>query len=94
MLTVRRASFQDQTEEVEWPVFRVVFWSGHGDSLAWRAEECEITGADLDEALDWISTNGAGRRYSLWVAVGNPDGVTHIRLQGRDPTVPLDSTAD
>lgn len=93
LLTVSATSFQDQTEEVEWPVFRVAFWSSHGDSLAWRAEEREITGADLDEVLDWIATNRAGRQYSLWVAVKNPDGVTHVRLQGRDPTVPLESAA-
>ena len=77
---------RDQTLQVDDPTYRVYFWAEGGDAK----EEWELSGADLDEVLDWIPSHYQGRSYSLWAVTRKPGEVCLIRLQGID----LDSGVD
>lgn len=74
---------RDQTSEFDAPTYRVFFWDEKG-----RSDEWELCEADLDEVLDWIGSQSAGRSHSLWVVTGEGNKVTHTRLRGMDPPAP------
>ena len=74
----------DQTSEVDDPAYRAHFWDSQG-----ACDEWELTGADLDEVLDWVRANSNGRTHSLWAVVRSGKDVELIRLRGVDP--PADS---
>jgi hypothetical protein len=71
---------RDQTLQVADPAYRVYFWT-EGGSVK---EEWELSGADLDEVLEWIPSHSRGRSYSLWAVTRRPGEVCLIRLQGMD----------
>lgn len=51
---------RDQTSEVDDPAYDAYF----GDSPG-ACDEWELTGADLDEVLDWVRANSGGQPHSL-----------------------------
>jgi len=84
---------RDQVSEVDDPAYRVYFWPSPT-----ACEEWELREADLDEVLEWVAADGAGRPHSLWVSI--PDvsdvrsGVRLIRLRGVDPPAPPETWPD
>lgn len=70
---------RDQTLHVDDPKYRVYFWAEDGSKQEW-----ELSGADLDEVLEWIPLHSQGRSHSLWAVTRLPDEVCLIRLQGID----------
>ncbi len=71
---------RDQTLQIDDPSYRVYFWAAD----AGGKEEWELSGADLQEVLEWIPGRADGRSYSLWVVTRPPGEVCLIRLQGID----------
>lgn len=71
---------RDQASEVDDPAYRAYFWDSPG-----ACDEWELTGADLDEVLDWVRANSNGRPHSLWAVVRSGEDVELIRLRGIDP---------
>lgn len=77
---------RDQTLQVDDPSYRVYFWAEDGSTK----EEWELTGADLDEVLEWIPSQSRGWYHSLWAVTRSARDVCLIRLQGRDLTAVSD----
>ena len=80
LMKARLIDPRDQTSQVDNPTYRVYFWADGGDAK----EEWELTGADLDEVLEWIRPRSRGRSHSLWAVVQSPGEVCLIRLRGID----------
>lgn len=77
---------RDQTSEVDDPAYRAYFWNSPGSCDEW-----ELTGADIDEVLEWVRANSRGRPHSLWAVVRSDQAVELIRLRGIDPTADRDT---
>lgn len=71
---------RDQTLQIDDPTYRVYFWADDGGAK----EEWELSGADLDEVLEWIPSQSDGRSHSLWLVTRSPGDVCLIRLRGID----------
>jgi hypothetical protein len=70
---------RDQSCEVYDPMYRVHFWDVEG-----RSDEWELSGCDVQEALQWAHDSAQGRIVTLYAAVGS-QGLGLIRLLGADP---------
>lgn len=71
---------RDQTLQVNDPAYRVYFWADGGASK----QEWELSGADLDDVLEWIPSHSHGRSHTLWAVTRSPGEICLIRLQGID----------
>ena len=71
---------RDQTSQIDDPRYRVYFWDADGGAK----EEWQLSGADLDEVLEWIPSQSQGRTHSLWAVTRTATGVCLIRLRGID----------
>lgn len=78
---------RDQTSQVDDPTFRIYFWADGGGAK----EEWELSEADLDEVLDWISSRAEDRSHSLWAVTRTGEEVCLIRLRGIDLDAARDS---
>lgn len=79
-IDARRVDPRDQVWEVDHPAYRVVFWQGA------TADEWDLTGCDVDDAVRWARASADGRPFVLHAVVPAPDGVGLVRLLGTDPT--------
>nr|BFE45806.1 hypothetical protein GCM10017547_36990 [Pseudarthrobacter oxydans] len=70
---------RDQTLQVNDPTYRVYFWAEDAAKQEW-----ELSGADLNEVLEWIPAHSRGRSHSLWAVTRLPGEVCLVRLQGID----------
>jgi hypothetical protein len=70
---------RDQAWEVYDPKYRVYFWDVEG-----RSDEWELSGCDVQEALQWAHDSAEGRIVTLYALVGS-QGLGLIRLLGADP---------
>lgn len=70
---------RNHTLQVDDPKYRVYFWAEDGTKQEW-----ELSGADLDEVLEWIPVHSQGRSRSLRAVMRLPGEVCLIRLQGID----------
>lgn len=87
-MDARPVSPTDQTREVGDPEYRVFFWSRPTVPRGmWTSDEWELSNAEVPEVLEWAELHRAGRVASVWAVIPNDDGVTHIRLLGRDPLI-------
>jgi hypothetical protein len=78
---------RDARWQVDDPAYRVTFWTAPHRPDAWHAEEWELTGGDVTDALAWIEEHGAGRRFTIYTAQRAGNGELGIvRLAGIDPT--------
>jgi hypothetical protein len=77
---------RDQTSEVDDPAYRAYFWDSTG-----ARDEWELTGADIDEVLDWVHANSRGRPHILWVVVRDSENLQLVRLRGIDPPADADT---
>ncbi len=61
---------RDVQVEVDAPIYRAYFTNGNG-----ATDEYRLTGAtDVREALDWGTTNAAGRSFQLFLETDGPGG--------------------
>ena len=67
--------------EVDEPEYRVYFW----DVDASSSDEWELTGCDVQEALQWAQDSAGGRSFTLYAVVVGSDGIGLIRLLGVVP---------
>lgn len=77
---VRQVDPRDQAWEVDDPDYRVYFWGVDG-----RADEWELAGCDVQEAVQWARENAGGRTFTLYAVAVSPEGAGLIRLLGADP---------
>ena len=88
-MQIRPFDPRDQTQEVDDPKYRVVFWGRVADGeQSWCSDEWELSETDVMGVLTWASANAAGRSVSVWVVHRNGDDLIQIRLAGIDPTAP------
>ena len=81
-LDVRPVDPRDQMWEVDKPEYRAYFW----DVDAGSSDEWELTGCDVQEALQWARDSAGGRTFTLYAVVAvSPEGLGLIRLLGVDP---------
>lgn len=80
-LDVRPVDPRDQTWEVHEPRYRVCFWDVDASSDEW-----ELTGCDVEEALQWAQDSAGGRRFTLYAVAVDAKDVGLLRLLGVDPT--------
>jgi hypothetical protein len=84
---------RDERWEDSRPAYRVYFWDRlepeRADSM-WRSDEWRLTGADVDQVLEWAHATAAGRQFVVYVEVtrGSVDGLGLVRLLGTDPADP------
>jgi hypothetical protein len=67
--------------EVDEPKYRAYFW----DVDAGSSDEWELTGCDVQEALQWARDSAGGRTFTLYAVAVSPEGLGLIRLLGVDP---------
>jgi hypothetical protein len=87
-LQARPVDPRDVNVEVDAPTFRVYFWRS-APGLACR--EFEVTGADVDEVIEWAEGNkAADETFELGVltpvAGMHHEDVVLTRIKGTDPT--------
>lgn len=85
-MQIREVDPRDQTQEVDDPKYRVIFWGRIDDVAALCSDEWELSETDVLGVLSWASANADGRSVSVWVAYRNGDDLIQIRLAGIDPT--------
>ena len=85
-MQIRQVDPRDQTQEVDHPKYRVIFWGRTDDVAALRSDEWELSETDVLGVLSWASANAGGRPVSVWVVHRNGDDLIQIRLAGLDPT--------
>lgn len=79
-LDVRPVDPRDQMWEVRETKYRVYFWDADASSSEW-----ELTGCDVEAALQWAQNSAGGRRFTLYAAAVDSEGLGLIRLIGVDP---------
>lgn len=79
--TARQIDPRDETWEVYDPAYRVYFWDNNAASDEW-----ELTGCDVEAALQWARDGSDGRTFTLYATVLAPGELGLIRLSGTDPT--------
>lgn len=92
-MQVRVVDPRSTTWELDAPVFRVSFfrpgptYAGNpAESVGYEAEEWELVGADVQDALAWAKEHaGQDRTWTLHVAGASSEGPGLIRLAGIDP---------
>jgi hypothetical protein len=84
---------RDTMWEADDAAYRVYFWRGSPES-AWASEEWRLTGADIEQVLEWSKAQAAGRYVAIWVEAIDNGQLGMIRLRGWEPTrdheIPLD----
>ena len=79
-LDARPVDPRDQMWEVHEPKYRVYFWAADTSCDEW-----ELTGCDVQEALQWAQDSAGGRTFTLYAVAVSPEGLGLIRLLGVDP---------
>jgi len=72
---------RDETWEDYDPACRVYFWDTDAASDEW-----ELTGCDVEDALQWAHRSAKGRTFTLYSVVKHPGEMGLIRLLGTDPS--------
>lgn len=80
VLDARLVNPMDQMWEVDHPAYRVYFFDALNASDEW-----ELTGCDVDEALEWVGNEAHGRRHVMYVVAVTAEGLGLLRLAGSDP---------
>ncbi len=77
-MQVRGADPRDTRWEWDEPTYRVYFWTPG------LTDEYEVSGADVDEVLQWAADNAEGRNYVVYARIVGAEGPGLIRLLGKD----------
>src|SRR6478672_12569939 len=72
--------------EVEFPAYRVYFFSADGATDTYRVVEAR----DVHQVFRWADTQARGRRYVVYVEVEDARGIGLRQLTGDDPNRPDD----
>lgn len=97
-MLVRSVDPRDVSQELDNPGYRIYFHVGGGDGLSWASDEYEISGADVDEVLDWANAELTRRRGNLVLYAATPGtesqpGLRLVRLLGEDPNAAANPAA-
>lgn len=79
------------------PAYRVDFWrqydpppGGDPEKMGYQQESHRVTGAkSVHEVHSWAETTADGRAFVIWVELPPDDDRTIARVEGVDPTNPL-----
>jgi hypothetical protein len=84
---VRRVDQQNPGWELDWPAYRVRFWTRPAHSnAAFTSAEFEIIEADVADALTWAQRTAGNRVFVLYAVCDLEDTKVLVRLAGQDPT--------
>lgn len=58
---------------------------GHGEAI--EADEYEVTGADVDEVLQWANQRAGSRTFVVYALINIDGNLGTVRVYGQDLTL-------